>query len=202
MGTKWEYQAEIINACNCDWGCPCNFNAKPTNGFCEGVYGARITRGSSGDIKLDGLRYAWTSKWPRAIHEGNGTARVWVDEAASPPQRQALEEILHGKHGGLPWMILCATIDTWLETAYVPFEWTFDGTRSAFKAGTEVQVALDSMRNPVSGADVNASVMLPSGIVAKELHVTATRVFSVFTKGLKYAAPGKYGFYTTVQHGN
>jgi hypothetical protein len=202
MATKWEYQAEIINACNCDWGCPCNFNAKPTNGFCEGVYGARITRGSTGDIELDGLRYAWTSKWPRAIHEGNGTARVWIDEAASPPQRRALEEILHGKHGGLPWMILGATIDTWLETAYVPFEWTFDGTRSAFKAGTEVQVALDSMRNPVSGADVSASVMLPNGIVAKELHVTATRVFSVFTKGLKYAAPGKYGFYTTVQHGN
>jgi CRP/FNR family transcriptional regulator len=23
----------VINACNCDWGCPCNFKAKPTNGF-------------------------------------------------------------------------------------------------------------------------------------------------------------------------
>lgn len=27
MAAKWKYQAEMINACNCDWGCPCNFNA-------------------------------------------------------------------------------------------------------------------------------------------------------------------------------
>lgn len=202
MATKWKYQAEMVNACNCDWGCPCNFNAKPTHGFCEGVYGARITSGFCGDVKLDGLKYAWTSKWPRAIHEGSGTARVWIDETASEPQRRALEEILKGKHGGLPWMILGATIDNWLEPAYVPFEWKYDGTRSAFRAGTEVQVALDSMRNPVSGADASATVMLPNGIVSKELHVTATRVFSVFTKGLKYAAPGKYGFYAAVEHGN
>jgi hypothetical protein len=39
MATKWKYQAEMINAGNCDWGCPCNFNAKPTHGFCEGLYG-------------------------------------------------------------------------------------------------------------------------------------------------------------------
>ena len=46
MATKWTYTAEMINACNCDWGCPCNFNAKPTNGSCEGAYGIHITEGS------------------------------------------------------------------------------------------------------------------------------------------------------------
>ena len=61
MTTKWKYQAEMINACNCDWGCPCNFNAKPTNGFCEGTYGAHITSGFCGDARLDGLeiRVEW-----------------------------------------------------------------------------------------------------------------------------------------------
>jgi hypothetical protein len=27
----------FLDACNCDWGCPCQFNAKPTHGNCEGV---------------------------------------------------------------------------------------------------------------------------------------------------------------------
>lgn len=202
MATKWKYQAEMINACNCDWGCPCNFNAKPTNGYCEGLYGAHITDGSCADVKLGGIKYAWGAKWPRAIHEGSGTARIWIDETASEQQREALEDILKGKHGGLPWSILAATIDNWLDTAYVPFEWKYDGPRSSYKAGTEVQAALDSMRNPVSGLEASATVILPAGIVSKELNVTATRTFAVFSRGLKFAAPGKYGFYTMVEHGN
>ena len=113
-----------------------------------------------------------------------------------------MEDILKGKHGGLPWSILAATIDTWLDTAYVPFEWKYDGPRSSYKAGAEVQAALDSMRNAVSGLEASATVLLPAGIVSKELNVTATRTFSVFSRGLKFAAPGKYGFYTTVEHGN
>lgn len=202
MATTWKYRAEMINACNCEWGCPCNFNARPTNGFCEGVYGAHITGGVCGETKLDGVKYAWGAKWPRAIHEGGGTARIWIEETASKEQRSALEDILKGKLGGMPWTILAATIDNWLETTYVPFEWKFDGPRSSYKAGTEVQAALDPMRNPVTGLEATATVMLPAGIVSKQLEVTATRTFAVFSKGLKFAAPGKYGFYTMVEHSN
>src|SRR5262245_10832602 len=25
--TKWNFEADFFTACNCDWGCPCNFNA-------------------------------------------------------------------------------------------------------------------------------------------------------------------------------
>lgn len=202
MATKWTYQAEMINACNCDWGCPCNFNAKPTNGSCEGVYAAHITAGLCADTKLDGLKFALGGKWPGAIHEGGATARLWIDETASEQQRRALERILQGEFGGMPWTIFAATIDHWIETAYVPFEWTFDGNRSSYTAGTEVKTALDAMRNPVSGNEAKATILLPDGIVTKELVPTATRTFSVFSKGLKIAAPGKYGFYCTVEHSN
>ncbi|MDQ3970872.1 MAG: DUF1326 domain-containing protein, partial [Thermoproteota archaeon] len=27
--------AYFLDACNCDWGCPCQFNANPTHGNCE-----------------------------------------------------------------------------------------------------------------------------------------------------------------------
>lgn len=37
--TYWEIQgAELVN-CNCAYGCPCQFNALPTSGYCE-VMGA------------------------------------------------------------------------------------------------------------------------------------------------------------------
>ena len=202
MATKWSYQAELINACNCDWGCPCNFNAKPTNGFCEGVYALHITSGRCADTTLDGLKFALAGKYPGAIHEGGATSRLWIDETASEQQRRALEDIIKGKFGGMPWIMFSATIDHWLETAYVPFAWTYDGSRSSCQAGTEVKVALDSMRNPVSGHEAKATILLPDGIFTKELEATSTKTFSVFSKGLKIAAPGKYGFHCIVEHSN
>jgi hypothetical protein len=202
MATKWKYRAEMINACNCDWGCPCNFNARPTNESCQGVYAAHITDGVCGDTRLAGLKYAFAGSWPGALHEGRGTGKLWIDEAAAPAQRQALEEIVRGKFGGMPWMLLSATVDTWLDTAYVPFDWKFDGAHSSYKGGSEVHAVLEPMRNPVTGQEASARVLLPAGIVTKELDATSTHSFAVFTKGLKFAAPGKYGFYTVVEHAN
>ncbi len=199
---KWKYQAELIAACNCDWGCPCNFNARPTNGFCTGVYAANLSNGNCGDVNLGGMKFGWGGKWPGAIHEGGGVAKIWIDEHASKEQRDALEGILTGKLGGIPWAIFAPTVDRWLEASFVPFEWKFDGPRSSYKGGNEIQASLDPMRNPVTGQETSAKVVLPGGLVCKELEVTSTKSFAVFTKGLKFAAPGKYGFYTHVEHGN
>jgi len=202
MATTWSYQAEMISACNCDWGCPCNFNAKPTNGSCEGVWAAHITSGRCGDISLDGMKFAWGARWPGAVHEGRATAKIWIDDNGSDEQRSALEGILQGKFEGMPWMIIASTVDHWLDTAYVPFDWTYDGTQSSYNAGNQVRVTLDDMRNPVSGLEASATILLPNGLVTKELHATATKQYSVFSQGLKIAAPGKYGFYCTAAHGN
>jgi hypothetical protein len=199
---KWSYKAEVITACNCDWGCPCNFNAPPTFGHCDGGWAFKIERGVCGSQKLDGLAFAFMAKWPRAIHEGGGTAKLFVDEKASKEQRIALDQIVRGKFKGRPWTIFVPTFDLWLDTSFVPFEWSFRGARSYFKGGEQVLARLEPMRNPVTGEEVSAKIVLPDAIVCSELNVTSTKAFSVFTDGLKYAAPGKNAWYGSVQHGN
>jgi len=37
MPGTWKLKGKVLVACNCDWGCPCNFNARPTTGKCEGI---------------------------------------------------------------------------------------------------------------------------------------------------------------------
>ncbi len=95
--SKWSYEAEMIAACSCDWGCLCNFNQKPTNGFCDGAYVANVTSGSCGNVIFDGLKWAWAAMWPGAIHGGRGTAKVWIDQLGSREQRTALDAILRGE---------------------------------------------------------------------------------------------------------
>lgn len=174
----------------------------PTKGYCDGSYAAHIKSGSYGEVSLDGLKFAWAGAWPGAIHEGGGTGKIWIDEKASKPQRKALEKILKGQVGGMPWTIFAATIDNWLDVSVVPFEWKFAGKESSYNAGNEIRATLQPMRNPVTGDEAPAKIVLPHRLVCDELEATATKTFSVFTKGMHFAARGKYGFYTKVVHSN
>ena len=50
--TPWELEAVELVACNCAYGCPCQFNALPTHGNCEAMAGFKINRGHFGDTLL------------------------------------------------------------------------------------------------------------------------------------------------------
>src|ERR671920_390686 len=81
--TKWQIHAYFLDACNCDWGCPCQFNANPTHGNCEGVAGYHIVNGNYGsNVKLDKLNMALIASWPGPIHEGHGKASYYIDNRA------------------------------------------------------------------------------------------------------------------------
>lgn len=112
---KWNFEADYLQACNCDYGCPCEFSAPPTMGFCEGMGAWRIERGDYDGVSLDGLGLAFAAKWPGSIHEGNGSVLLYVDEKASAEQREALIAIGAGQAGGLPFEILATTFSTLLE---------------------------------------------------------------------------------------
>ena len=68
MAEKWHLTGEVLVACNCDWGCPCNFNALPTQGKCEGGWTWHVESGSYDDTSLDGLNFSVYVNWPGAIH--------------------------------------------------------------------------------------------------------------------------------------
>ena len=95
--TPWEIHGTEFGNCNCDYACPCQFNSLPNHGFCEAAVGYQVERGHYGDVKLDGLRMAGMYQWPGAVHEGNGTMQLIIDEDASEAQRAALIAIMNGK---------------------------------------------------------------------------------------------------------
>src|SRR5687767_14296728 len=96
----WQIRGPKIASCNCDYGCPCEFNARPTNGACEGLEAHLIEVGWFGDIRLDGLIIAARYRWPGPVHEGCGIAQGVVDVRADERQREALLSILGGKEQG------------------------------------------------------------------------------------------------------
>ena len=171
---NWELSVTVLVARNCDYGCPCNLNAPPTSGDCEGGWTWQIEKGRYGDVSLDGLALALFADWPKAIHEGGGEAVAYYDERADERQREALENLLRGGEGG-PW------INTYelLDVLPAPFAIDASAEQSGFKIGEYAELTMEPIRNPVRGAEVRASVVLPTGLVFNEGWCAASTVFRV-----------------------
>ena len=190
MEKQWSLKGHVLVACNCDWGCPCNFNAPPTTGKCEGGWTWHVDSGSVGDVAVDGLNFSVYVNWPGAIHEGNGTALILVDDRSSDDQRRAIETLIEGKSGG-PWGILGWTWPTIHGPFPASYDFLVDGVNTKLKAGDYVVADCSAIRNPVSGAEVHPGVVLPEGIILKEGDLGMTTKFRV-SNGIDYDHSGKY----------
>jgi len=51
----WSISGPEIANCNCDFSCPCQFNALPTHGDCRAMTAMRIDKGHFGDLDLSGV---------------------------------------------------------------------------------------------------------------------------------------------------
>ena len=198
MATKRSLQGTILGACSCDWGCPCSFDAPPTQGFCDGSYVWHVDKGNFGKVSMDGLTWGWVAHSPGPIHLGNVTTLAIVDEKATPAQRAAITTLGEGKSGG-PWAILAAVTARRNETKYAPFEVHLDGMNSKVRAGGALTMELGPILNPVTGAPEELYLDKPTGFTSKRAQLGASRVFRV-SSDLAYDYSGKYGEYSKFEY--
>lgn len=193
----WTVAGNVLIACNCDFGCPCNFNALPSRGHCEGGWIWMIEKGRIEDVAVDGLGVALFAKWPGAIHQGGGRAVGYVDERATDAQRAALTGMLRGGLGG-PWGIFIKTYEL-AEPAPARFDVELAGHGSRAAIGDAVALELQTIRNPVTQAEVHPEVVMPEGIVTKRGNMAASKVFRVGS-GLDYDYSGQYAAFARFEY--
>jgi hypothetical protein len=171
--TEWRIRGTALTNCNCNWGCPCQFNALPTHGDCRAAVAMRIDEGNFGDVRLDGLKWAVLVAWPEAIHLGRGEQFIVVDDKADQKQRDALVRILKGEEtepGATIFNVFAATFDTVHEPAYLPIEFEADPESRTGRIRIEgvVDTRVEPIRNPVTGDEHRARVVLPGGFEYRE----------------------------------
>jgi len=124
--TDWYIEGEWFKNCNCDAGCPCDFNQRPTHGHCDGMAAMRITDGHFGDVDLGGVKWGAVVRWPGPLHEGNGELVPFVDSDTTDGQRNAIFEIASGKHGDTFMEVFSFICPTVHEPVIAPVDWAFD----------------------------------------------------------------------------
>jgi hypothetical protein len=192
---KWNVKVEQLVSCNCNWGCPCSFNAPPTNGTCEGALAYRVAQGTYGGVALDGLKWVLLVAWPAAIHLGNGRGLFFLDERAKGEKRDALEALVTSKKGPLAMYMNSMTKPPEVRSARIEFK--FAGKKSVFGAGNAVRVEFDPIRNPVTGAEHMFTGKLPTGVFTKSEDFYSTKTFRADADGFNFDYPGRNAILST-----
>jgi hypothetical protein len=185
-------KGDAIGTCSCDWGCPCNFDAPPTKGWCEGGYAFHINEGRYGETSLDGITIGFYAHSPAALHLGNVTGYVLIDKQTSPEQREAVGQILSGQAGG-PFAVLASLLVKIIGPEFVPVEWKFDGPNSHVRFGDRAEAGLKMIENPVTGEKSGFNLRFTNGLLTDEAELMANSVFKVNHPELKYEHSGQYG---------
>jgi hypothetical protein len=193
-------KADYVETCNCDFGCPCNFNGFPTYGYCRALVLYHIQSGSFGDVKLDGLDAIVAVSWPKAIHEGNGTFQLFVTNTADQNQRQALVNILSGKaKGNGPFASFATTYKYVLDPQFVDINAKIDGRKTSFSVPGILDVQVENFVNPVTGEEQDTKIELPKGFIWKIADMAKTKVMRILTPNLNFDDSGKNALYSVVE---
>ena len=106
--------------------------------------------------------------WPGAVHEGNGTMQLVVDERADEGQREALLKIMQGEETepmATMFAVYTAMTATILEPLVRPidFEVDIDERRARLVVPGVIEASGEPIRNPVTGAPARARIDKPEG---------------------------------------
>ncbi len=133
-----------------------------------------VEEGGFRHVSLDGLNWGILLSWPKAIHQGEGTSMVVIEERANRAQRAALEAIAHGREtepGTLVWQIFSTTMVRTLPTLHKAISLAIDVDNRT--ARVRVPGLLESDVTPIPGAKAPHRVRLelPAGFEFKVAEV-------------------------------
>lgn len=175
----------------------------PDHGSCEALIGLQIAEGNFGEVDLSGVKAVLAVKWPKAIHEGNGSAAVFIDESASEQQVQGLATIVTGQAGGMPWQILATTISSLDGPVLKPIKMDVNGTHSGFSIDGILEAKIVPLKNPVTGEDNEVHIVFPNdGLIWTDGDNATTFTMKVDYGEVKFDHSGMSGIFAPVEWTN
>jgi hypothetical protein len=199
MADSWYIEGPWFKNCNCDPGCPCDFNQAPTHENCEGIIAMRIDKGHFGDVSLEGLKFVGAAWWPGRIDEGNGHIVPIIDESADDRQRDALLTLMSGNAGGTLFEIfsaVCPNVETPI-SAPIEFEFDIESRSGRLTVGDVIDTEVETLRGIDPPDPYQIVVRIPNGFeYTGPNHEAETAV----AKTLKVKGPGKINYEHTDSH--
>jgi len=96
---NWSLKDNYFENCNRVGLCPCPFGGDLAEGHCDVGFAFHVDEGAFDGVALDGLNLASVFYTLARMPDGNWISAAYVDERASPQQREVLGEVMSCKFG-------------------------------------------------------------------------------------------------------
>ena len=139
MATSWSVSGEYMEACSCDFLCPCipkNATTPATLDYCKVALAFEIRDGSYGSTSMAGVRFVMVAQSKAIMSEGEWIGGLIIDSSCSDEQVAAVAAI-SGEEGNGPLGMFAPMISDFrgVERAAVEFK----------KDGGNVSVVVNGM---------------------------------------------------------
>jgi len=148
--------------------------------FCETAAAWKIHEGHFGDVRLDGLNCGFVIQFPGAVHEGNGTIQLVVEDKADARQREALVKIMSGEETedmATMWWVFSAMSPNKLAPLFLPidFEVDVEARRARLNIPGLMEATGKPIRKPVTGPSIAPGSTCRTGLSTALRRSTAAR---------------------------
>lgn len=103
MTTNWTASGEYMEACSCDFLCPCitkNATTAASHDYCKVALAFEIREGKFGDTDISGVKFIMVAQSKAIMSHGEWIAGLIVDSAASDEQVAAVGAIASAEGNG------------------------------------------------------------------------------------------------------
>lgn len=146
IGT-YSLEGQLLEVCDCGTLCPCWIGDDPDNGTCDSFLAYHIERGQIKGLDVSGLTILNVVHIPGNVFAGGWKAVMFLDEKASPEQREALLSVFSGKLGG-PIADLVKLIGEVKDVRVVPIEYHLEEGRGTVRIPDMVEAVMEPYKGP------------------------------------------------------
>jgi hypothetical protein len=191
----WQIAGTYFETCSCDVVCPCTASLAlgADNDYCRVTLVFNVAEGAVDGTDVGGLTVAAVADTPKVMTDGNWRLGVFIDEAASPEQAEALGAVFSGALGG-PMEALGPLIGENLGVERAPIEVREEGLTHSVRIGDAVDFEIEDVVpfGVESGEPARLTgIFHPAG---SELTISRATRSSISAFGIEFE--GKSGFST------
>ena len=191
---KWNLSGSYFEACNCDVACPCVFLSAPTEGECGVLLAWHVDSGRYGDVPLDGLNVALAAHAPGHMLKVKWDVALYLDERASPAQKEALGTIFGGQAGGEP-AALGPLVGKVLGVRSTKIEFEAEGRHRKLRIPDVAEMEIEALQGQ-GGKDVTLEQVPLTAVPNQSTVVAKSKRLSLHDHGWNWEVSDKNGFYS------
>jgi len=131
----------LLEACSCGGPCPCWVGDDPDGGRCDSVNAYHIDRGRVGGVDVSNLSFVQVNQIPGNMLAGNWRAVFYIEDKATPEQREAILNVFSGKLGGA-FAGVASLVGERVAVHSVPIEHRVEGGKGTLRVGEVVEAEM------------------------------------------------------------